>query len=180
MSEVKAVRNQPTDGEGSSPSNREVSQVTLSTIGDLSMAAADLSGHAAVAGRAIRWLSIMAFLVVVYVVLCFATLFSLKRDPVVRAFLMPLFPALIATLAFWWRQQWKVRAKGANLRLNALKNTLGSISHEASCAANAIQANLAGFRLANPPLSESGHLRAIELATARIGDALQKSSAPKA
>jgi hypothetical protein len=92
---------------------------------------------------------------------------------------MPIFPTLIATFAFWWQQRWKVRARRASFRLRASEEAIGSLRHEASSAANAIQANLTGLRLADPQVSESEHLRAIELATARIGNAVQNSNPPK-
>lgn len=182
MSQSKVVKNQPADGaertsQGSqTPSKREVSQVTLSTIGDLSMAATNSIDRVNDARRPTCWLPILGFLLLVYIATCFATLYSLKSDPKVRAFLTPIFPAIIATLTFWWRQRWKLRARGASLKMRAWQNAFGSLSHEATSATNAIRANLTGFLLADPQASQSEHLRAIELATARIGNALQKSS----
>ncbi len=160
------------------PASSEVSQVTLSTIGDLSMAATSSADPHTREGRVQRWAAILVFLVVVYFAICLATLLSFKRDPLVRAFLIPLFPALIATAVFWWRQHWKLRAKRAALKSKTLKNAFGSLSHEVTCATNAIQANLKGFRLANQQVCESEYLQAIDTATARIGKALQKSAEP--
>lgn len=180
MSPAEAAKNQPDDGNertsktSQSTPKREVSQVTLSTIGDLSIAAENSIDRIVVARRATRWLSILGFLLLVYVAICLATLFSLKSTPVVRAFLMPIFPTLIATFAFWWRQRWKVRARRESLKLRASEEVLGSLRHEAASAADAIQANLTGLRLADPQVAKSEHLRAIELATARIGKVVRK------
>jgi hypothetical protein len=140
------------------------------------MAATDSIGRAADAPGGTRWFPILGFFLLVYVATCLATLFSFQRDPWVRAFLTPIFPVLIATAAFWWRQMWKFRAKRASLKLKVWQNSLGSLSHEATSAANAIRANLAGFCLANPQASQPELLSAMERATARIDKALQKSN----
>ena len=71
---------------------------------------------------------------------------------------------------------WKLRAKHQSFILKVWQNAHGSLSHEATSAANAIRANLTGFRLANPQGPPSEHLSAIEAATARIGKALQKAN----
>jgi hypothetical protein len=115
-------------------------------------------------------------LLLVYVATCLVTLFSFKRDPWIRAFVVPIFPALIATVAFGFRQSWKFRARRASLKAKVWQNSLGSLSHEATSGSNAIRANMAGFRLANPQNSQPELLGAIELATARIEKALQKAN----
>jgi hypothetical protein len=56
------------------------------------------------------------------------------------------------------------------------QSALGSLSHEATSAANAIRANLTGFRLAHPQASQPELLNAMERATARIDQAVQKST----
>ena len=182
MRKADVAKNQPDDGEvailvpSQSPPKREISQATLSTLGDLSVAATDSTDRAAAAPGATRWFPILGFFLFVYVATCLATLFSFKRDPWVRAFMTPLFPALVATAAFWWRQMWKFRARGERFKSKVWQNALGSLSHEATSAANAIRANLSGFRLAHPQASQSELLSAIERATVRIDKALQKSN----
>jgi hypothetical protein len=182
MSKPDVAKPQPDDGDKGTlvPTQllpkREISQGTLSTVADISVAATESIGHAAAAPGATRWFPILGFILLVYVATCLVTLLSFKRDPWVRAFLTPLFPVLIATAAFRWRQGWKFRAKGESFKLKAQQNALGSLSHEASSAANAIRANLVGFRLAYPQAAQSEFLGAIELATARIDKALQKAN----
>jgi hypothetical protein len=182
MNKAEVAKEQPDDGDGwtlvptHSPPRREISQTTLSTLGDISMAATDSVGRVADAPRAARWFPILGFFLLLYVATCLVTLFSFQRDPWVRAFLTPLFPVLIATAAFCWRQRWKFRAKGERFKSKVWQNALGSLSHEATSAANAIRANLAGFRLANPQAAQSELLSAIAQATARIDKALQKSN----
>jgi len=182
MSEEDVAKAQSDDGEKAtlvptqSLPKREISQATLSTVGDISLAAADSIGQARPALRATRWFPILGFFLLVYVATCLVALFSFKSDPWVRAFLTPLFSVLLATAAFCWGQRWKFRAKGESFKLEARQNALGSLSHEASSAANAIRANLAGFRLAHPQTAQSEHLSAIELATGRIDKALQKAN----
>jgi hypothetical protein len=182
MTKSDAAKIQPDDGDvgalAPTPSlpKREISQVTLSTLGDLSLAATDSIGRAAAAPRTTRWFPVLGFFFPVYAATCLVTLFSFKSDPWIRVFLTPLFPVLVATAAFWWRQRWKFRARGERFESKVWQNGLGSLSHEATSAANAIRANLAGFHLANPQASESQLLSAIEHATARIDKAVQKSN----
>ena len=182
MTKSDVAKIQPDDGDVGtlaptpSPPKREISQVTLSTLGEISVAVTDSIGRAAAAPRATRWFPVLGFFLPVYVGTCLVTLFSFKRDPWVRAFLTPLFSVLVATAAFWWRQTWKLRAMGERFKSKVWQNALGSLSHEATSAANAIRVNLAGFRLAYPQASQSELLSAIERATARIDKALQKSN----
>lgn len=182
MSKADVAKPQPDDGDEGilvptqSRPKREISQATLSTVGDISLAAADSIGHARPAPLATRWLSILGFFLLVYAATCWVTLLSFTRDPWLRAFLAPLFSVLVATVAFWWAQRWKFRAEVQRLKSKAQQNALGSLSHETASAANAIRANLAGFRLAHPQPAQSEYLSAIELATARIDKALQKAN----
>lgn len=94
MVKPELARNQPNDGD--SPTQplpkREPSQATLSTVGDITVAATDSIGHLADAPRATRWFPILAFFLLMYVATCLAILFSFKREPWIRAFLTPLFP----------------------------------------------------------------------------------------
>jgi hypothetical protein len=182
MGNADVAEKQPDDGDvgalvpTQSLPKGDISQATLSVLGEISVAATDSIDRAAAAPRGTRWFPVFAFSLFVYVATCVVTLFSLKRDPWVRAFLTPLFPTLVATAAFWWRQMWKFRARGERFDSKEWQNALRSLSHEASSAANAIRANLTGFRLAHPQASMSEFLTAIERATARIDKALQRSS----
>jgi hypothetical protein len=182
MNEAGEAKNKPDDGDAGtlvptrSLPRREISQATLSTLGDLSVATTDSIDDAAAAPQATRWFPILGFFFPVYLATCLVTLFSFKRDPWVRAFLTPLFPVLVATATFWWRQRWKFRAKGERFESKAWQKALGSLSHEATSAANAIRANLTGFRLAHPQAAQSELLSAVERATARIDKAVQKSN----
>ena len=163
--DVATIR--PDDGEAGvlaptpPPRKLAISQTTLSTVGDLSVAATDSMGRVTDAPHATRWFPVVAFFLVLYVATCVVTVFSFQRDSWFRAFFAPLLPVLVATATFWWRQRWKLRAK--SVRLNS-ENALGSLSHEASSAANAIRANLSGFRLAHPQGPPSEPLNAIERA----------------
>jgi hypothetical protein len=182
MTKSDTAKIQPDDGDVGAlvPTpplpKREISQVTLSTLGDISVAATDSIGRATAAPRATRWFPILGFFLLVYVASCLVALYSFQRDPWVRAFLTPLFSVLVATAAFWWRQRWKLRARGERFKSKVWQNALGSLSHEATSAANAIRANLTGFRLAHPQASQSELLNAVERATTRIDKAVQKSN----
>jgi hypothetical protein len=182
MTKAEEAKPQPGDSDkmrlAPSPSlpKREIPQATLSTLGDISVAASDSIGRAAAPPSSTRWLPILGFFLLVYFATCLVSLFSFKREPWVRAFLTPLFPVLIATAAFCWRQVWKFRAKDESFKLKEWQKALGSLSHEATSAANAIRANLAGFRLANPEASQPELLNAIERATTRVDRAVQKAN----
>jgi hypothetical protein len=131
MSKAEVAKNQPDDGDAGtlvptqSPPKREISQVTLSTLGDLSVAATDSIDRAAGAPRATRWFPILGFFLFVYVATWLVTLFSFKRHPWLRAFLTPFFPVLVATAAFWERQRWRFRAKGERLKSKAWQESSG-------------------------------------------------------
>jgi hypothetical protein len=140
------------------------------------MAATDSIDRAAPAPRVTRWLSILGFFLLLYAASCLAALHSFRRDTWVQAFWVQLVPVLVATSAFWWRQRWKLRARGERLKSKVWQNALGSLSHEATSAANAIRANLTGFRLAHPQASQPELLSAVERATTRIDKAVQKSN----
>jgi hypothetical protein len=182
MSKAEVAKHQPDDGDrgtlvpSQSLPKREISQVTLSTLGDLSVATTDSIDRVAAAPRTTRWFPILGFFLLVYVATSLVTLFSFKCDPWVRAFLTPLFPVLVATASFWWRQRWKLRARDERFKSKVWQKALGSLSHEATSAANAIRANLTGFRLAHPLDSQAELLSAMERATARIDKAVQKSN----
>jgi hypothetical protein len=157
---------------------REPGQVTLSTIGDVSVAAGDALSRASEVPQATRWLPILGFLFLAYLACCWLTVYFCKSAPWVRAFLVPLFPVLIATVAFWWRQRWKLQAKDREYKLKLWQAALVSLGHEAANAVNAIRANLTAFRLANAQLSNPEHLDEIESGTKRIEAAVQHSQDP--
>jgi len=163
------------EGEGAeATSKREPSQVTLSAISDLSIAATDAVGRVSGAPRKIRWLPILGFLLLVYVVSSFVAIYTLKSEPWVRAFLTPLVPVLIAWVAFWRRQAWKFRSQEWKFQEQARQNALNSLAHETANGVNAIRANLTGFREVNPQPAAAEHLEQIDRALARIDAAIEK------
>ena len=100
------------DGNGAHrASQREASQVTLSAIGDVSVAATEAVGRVAAAPRKTRWLPILGFLVLGYIAGSVVAIYTHKSAPWVQAFVAPLLLVLIAALAFWRRQVWKFRAR---------------------------------------------------------------------
>jgi hypothetical protein len=166
---------QEAKGAESAPS-REASQATLSAIGDVSIAATDAVDRVSAAPRKTRWLAVLGFLLLVYVASCFAAIYTLKSAPWVRAFLAPLVPVLIAVVVFWRRQVWKFRSRDWKFREQARQNALNSLAHETANSANAIRANLTGFREVNPQPAAAEHLEQIDRALARVGAALKKAT----
>jgi hypothetical protein len=154
---------------------KEVGQVTLSTIADVSVAATAAMRSVSNAPGRIRWLSIVGFLFFIYVVTCAVSVYYFKAEPWRRAFLLPLFPVVVATLAFWRRQSWKFRTRNLRFRLRILEDALASLGYETASAANAARANLIGLRLANPQVPRGGHLEEIEAAIKRLDAAVEKS-----
>jgi hypothetical protein len=166
----------PQGGEGAeAPARRELSQVTLSAISDVSIAATDAVDHISAAPRKTRWLPILGFLLLVYVASSFVAIYTLQSKPRVRAFLTPLVPVLIAVTVFWRRQTWKFRSQGWKFKERARQNTLNSLAHEAANGVNAIRANLMGFREVNPQPAAAQRLEQVDRALARIDAALEKS-----
>jgi len=168
----------PQEGEGAeAASKREPSQVTLSAISDVSIAATDAVGRISAAPRKTRWLPIFGFLLLVYITSGFVAIYTLKSEPWVRAFVAPLVPVLIAGVAFWRRQAWKFRSQEWKFKEQARQNALNSLAHETANGVNAIRANLTGFREVNPQPAAAEHLEQIDRALAHIDAALEKSMA---
>jgi hypothetical protein len=168
----------PQEGKGAAAtSKREPSQVTLSAIGDLSIAATDAVDRVSAAPHKTRWLPILGLLLGVYIASSLVAIYTLKSTPWMRAFLAPLVPVSIAVAAFWRRQAWKFRSREWKFQEQARRNTLNSLAHETANGVNAIRANLTGFREVNPQPAAVEHLEQIDRALARIDAALEKSAA---
>jgi signal transduction histidine kinase len=168
----------PQQGKGAAAtSKREPSQVTLSAIGDVSIAATDAVDRISAGPRKTRWLPILGFLLLVYIACSLVAIYTLKSEPWVRAFPAPLVPVMIAGVAFWRRQAWKFRSQEWKLKVQARQNALNSLAHETANGVNAIRANLTGFREVNPQPAAAEHLEQIDRALARIDAALEKSVA---
>jgi len=182
MAKTSVAGSQPGDGAAQalvSPMaapKQENSQTTLSTLGDVSIAATDSLGRAGSALQTINWFSIVGFFFLIYFASCLASLLSFQLDRRVLTFFTPLLPVLVATAALWARQRSALRARHERCKSAKWQNALGSLSHEAASAANALRANLTGLRLAHSEASQADLLNALELATARIDKALQKAN----
>ena len=158
---------------------RTAGQVTLSTIGDVSVAAAAKVGRVAASGRVRkRW--IILFFLALYAVTGWLGVHYLKAAPWVRVFIVPLLPVLVATLVFGWRQKTNARAQDGRFRLKIWQDALEGLGHGAANGVTAIRVNLISFRAANPQVSEGVHLDEIEGATRRIEDVIQHSLDPVA
>ena len=131
----------------------DVSQVTLSTIGDVSVAASAAMDRVADVRQGTRWLALVGFFFLVYLAIIVLTIETFGSAPWVRAFLVPLFPVGIATIAFWWRQRWKLRSQASRFQLKMWKDAVSSLGHEAANGVNALRANLIAFRMANPEVA---------------------------
>jgi hypothetical protein len=158
-----------------------VTQVTLSAIGDVSVAASESLNQVSEAPKEIIWKPIIMFVLVVYgssVALAWPLVEASSFW--VRALLIPVFPVLCAATAFWWRQKWKFRAKDWKFKLKLWQEALDSVGYEAINSVNAIRANLIGFRLANPQVPMAEHLDVIEEGARRIDGVIQKAQDPVA
>ena len=157
-------------------SKRGDSQVTLSAIGDVSVAVAESVGHVASGPRRTHWLPIFGFLLLVYVAGAWAAIYARDSAPWVKAFVLPLPLALIATLAFWRRQAWKFRARDWRFKEQVRQDALNSLAHETANGVNGIRANLAGFEEAESLPSATEHLKQVERSLERIDAALGKAT----
>jgi signal transduction histidine kinase len=142
----------------------------------MSVAATDAVSRLAPPPRKWRWLAVFGFLLFVYVVGSLVAIYTLKSEPWFRAFVAPLPLVLIATLTFWRRQVWKVRARDWRFKEKVQRDALNSLAHETANGVNAIRANLAGFEEAESLPSAADHLKQVERSIERIDTALQKAS----
>lgn len=174
-SEVAAAAEAPTGPR------RDVAQVTLSTLGDVSVAASDALTAVAPVPKHTRWIPILLVGAATYgVSVGFAWWVLQSLSPRASFAVIPLVPVLIAMAAFWRRQRWKFRAREWQSKLKMWEEALDSLGYEAINAVNAIRANLIGFRLSNPNVLAPEHLEVIEQATRRIERAVRKSEDPVA
>jgi len=110
---------------------RATGQVTLSTIGDVSVAAAEKVGRVAASGR-IRKRWIILFFLALYAVTGWMGVHYLSAAPWVRVFIIPLLPVLVATIVFGWRQKTNARAQDGRFRLKIWQDALDGLGHAAA------------------------------------------------
>jgi signal transduction histidine kinase len=156
-------------------SKREESQITLSAIGDVSVAAAESMGRVPAAPSKTRWLPLLGLLLLAYMVGALGAIYAHQSAPWVEAFIAPLPLAVIATLAFWRRQVWKLRARDWRFKEKVQQDALNSLAHETTNGLNAIRANLVGFEEAASLPSAAEHLKQVEISLGRIAAALEKA-----
>jgi len=176
MMEAERVRDDAAS-DGARDARREPTQVTLSVIGDVSVAASEAMGISE-APKAVTWWTSALFFLLIY-------LFSLGAGWLVRGeaslptiALIALGPVVVATIVFWRCRVWRFRAKTWKRQVEIMEEALFSLRYEAANAANAIRANLIGFRLANPQVLMPEHLDVIQMETERIDLVVQKSQDP--
>lgn len=180
MSENEVAHPKNSSVTAAGKSQRESAQVTLSTIGDLSLAASEAVGRVRDAPRQTLWKPVLLFFFVVCAAsVGFAWLMA-GGSPWARIVLAPLLPVICASVAFWWRQRWKFHAQDWQVKLRVWQDALDGVGHEAANAVNAARANLVGFRVANPQVSMPEHLDEVEVALRRVDAVVQKARDPVA
>lgn len=179
MSELEVANTQSTAVSPAAPKERPVAQATSATLADVP-AASEAISPAEKAPKATLWKPILVFFLFVYASSVAVAGLLGNAPSWVRLLLLPLFPVLCATTAFWWRQKWKFRAKDCKFKLKIWEDALDAVGHEAVNAVNAIRANLIGFRLANPQVNYPEHLEIIEEGASRIDSVVQKAQNPVA
>lgn len=162
------------------PAQREVGQVTLSTIGDVGLAAEDIAKRLAASPRRLRILPIVGCFFLLYLLSAAVGLYTLKSAPWVRVFVAPLAVVAVATGIFAWLERWKARAREIRFKLRVWEGALGSLGHQAANSVNAVRANLIGFRDAYPECRQDEHLAEIESAVQRLAVVVQQSARPMA
>ena len=120
-------------------------------------------------------LPILGFLLLAYIAGSVAAIYIYKSPPWAQVFVAPLIVVLLATLAFWRRQVWKLRARHANFKEKEQANRLNSLAHETANGLNAIRANLAGALPSSPEQASTEHRKQVEQALERIETALTKA-----
>lgn len=180
MSDLKLAESPSGALPASKEGKREVAQQTLSAIGDVSLAVSEGVAQVDAVPQRIRWRPILVFSLAVYASSVGLVWLLEKSPPWLLMLVAPLWPALCATVAFGWRQTWKFRAKDSRLKLKVWEDALDSVGYEVVNAANAMRANLIGFRLANPQVNYPQHLDVIEEGIVRIGAIVEKAQDPVA
>jgi hypothetical protein len=180
MSDGDGSGMQRTPGSRSEKPKRETAQATLSAIGDVGVAASEMFAEGGEAPRTRAWPSLIAFVLLLYVSSVAVALGTFKSAPLVRLLVTPCFLILCAATAFWSSQVWKLRARNLKFRLKIWQDALDSLGHEVANAANAVQMNLTGFRMANPQVQMPEHLDEIKAGVNRIKTVVQKSTDPLA
>lgn len=159
----------------SQAAKREPGQATLSILGDVSVVASETLSRVAEPSRTARWIPNLGFFFFAYLSSACVALYAFKMAPWIRVFMAPLYPVLLATLAFWWRQSWKLQAQERRFKLKVWQDALGSLLHETVSALNAIRANLIALRVSNPQIAAREHLQGVESACTRIAAAVKRS-----
>jgi len=153
--------------------HREVAQVTLSTIGDVSLAVAD----SVTWDRRRSWPSLLAALLcfgLVYLVsVVTATALGLRSHGTWYAL---LFPAVCASVFFGlWRSSAR-RLRSRESQLSASRSALDRLAYEASNATNTIRANLVGYEMERGDDRAEAHLREVRSAVERLCRSMQESA----
>jgi hypothetical protein len=172
MTDAERVR---TDAAGDA--RKEPTQVTLSVIGDVSVAASEAMGISE-APKVVSWRTPVLFFFLVYLLSLGTGWLVRGGAPLSAVALVALGPVVLATIVFWRCRVWRFRAKTWKRHSEILEEALFSLRYEAANAANAIRANLIGFRLANPQVLMPEHLDVIQMETERIDLVVQKSQDP--
>ncbi len=154
-------------------SKRAESQVTLSAIGDVSVAATEAIGRVAAAPLQTRWLPIYVFLLFTYVTGSLVAIYTYESAPWVQVFITPLPLVLIAAVEFWRRQVWKFRAQDWSFKEKVQRDALNSLAHETANGLNAIRANLTALTESDSRANSAEHLELLEESLGRISAAVQ-------
>ncbi|GBC78022.1 hypothetical protein HRbin08_01508 [bacterium HR08] len=178
MTEAERIRGGPADQSvGPEGSRKEPTQVTLSVIGDVSVAASEAMGISE-APKAVTWRTSVLFFILAYALSVGVGWLVRSEAPLSTVAIVALGPVILATVVFWRCRLWRFRAKTWKRQLEIMEEALFSLRYEAANAANAIRANLIGFRLANPQVLMPEHLDVIQMETERIDLVVQKSQDP--
>ncbi len=170
--DVKSVAPDP-------PPAREPAQRTLSAIGDVGVAVSDALDQAPPIAARRSWAALFAFTVVVYGLTMGAGWLVGVRDTLALVYL-PLASTLAASAAFWFYQQWKLRARQREAKLKTWQKALELVAYESANAANAIRANLLGMYSAHSEAARAAHLEEINLAARRIETVVRRAGNPGA
>jgi len=183
MREAERIRSDSPDKStvaapvGSGEARKEPTQVTLSVIGDVSVAASEAMGISE-APQAVTWRTSLFFFFLAYALSLGVGWLVREGTPLSTIALIALGPVILATAVFWRCRLWRFRAKTWKRELEIMEEALFSLRYEVANAANAIRANLIGFRLANPQVLMPEHLDVIHMETERIDLVVQKSQDP--
>lgn len=156
------------------PIPREPAQVTLSTIGDVSLAVSDSMRRPNTAGGMSLLVASATAAAAIYLLSVLLAAMLGVASPI--RWWAPLFPSACAAAVLFLWQRAKAQARAHERELAGSRKAIERLAYEASNAANAIRANLIGHEMDPEGPNASAHVKEIGAAVERLCESMQRSA----